>query len=477
MGHAILGTNSDPDQAQLHLHYSGTHGHEHYDALSSILFARGKELLSETKYRAPDDWASTREWQTMTAGHNTVVIDEKNQEGRFPDRSHRRPITDADAMDNIPNWRYRSGGHGNVLNDPKLRCFCPDWDPVQVAEAEGERAYYPDPELYRRTVALVHVDEHEVYAVDIFRVRGGTIHDWMLHGCLQLPYELATSVEMAPTEGTVHKYLDQLRSVETEHRWTATFTYEEGPSLRTHMLGQAGTRIIVGRGPAMRHPGYADFLDVRRENGESCFVAVHDPYEGEPNIESIEPVAWGEGPMDVGLKINLANGFTDLVLSSAGDPPFSEHTIEEGMTFAGRFAHIRFQGERLVQAYGVDATRLKVGETDLTGPGCYEGEIVRTHRIEAGAAFDAFETDAKLPAGLEGRCLVVDLGGTLTQAFIIDRVEPTATGAMIYSKDEPGMEIRGDLIKMTYFPGWGIPRPCRFHVVDTLLWKASEAEA
>jgi len=35
------------------------------------------------------------------------------------------------------------------------------------------------------------------------------------------------------------------------------------------------------------------------------------------------------------------------------------------------------------------------------------------------------------------------------------------------------MEIRGDLIKMTYFPGWGIPRPCRFHVADTVLWTAS----
>ena len=472
MGHAILGTNSDPDQAQLHLHYSGTHGHEHYDALNIILFARGKELISETKYRAPEDWASTREWQTMTAGHNTVVIDEKNHEGRFPHASHRRAITDADAMDGIPNWRYRDGGHGNTLNDGKLRCFCPDWDTVQVAEAEAERAYYPDPELYRRTVALVRADEHEVYAVDIFRVRGGETHDWMLHGCLQLPYKLAVSPKLSPAGGSLHKYLDQLRSAQTDRSWTATFSYDEGGGLRTHMLGQPGTQVIVGRGPAMRHEGYADFLNVRREGAPSCFVAVHDPHEGAPNIEAVEALPWGDDPLDVGLRIKLANGFTDIVLSSASDPPVEPRATGEGIAFAGRLAHVRLRGQELVHVYGVDATRLKVGEVELSGPGSYEGEIIKTHRVEAGAEFDAFETEARLPAGLEGRCLVVDLGGVLAQAFIIDRVEPTDGGALIYSRDEPGMEIRADLIKMMYYPGWGIPRPCRFHIADTLLWVA-----
>ena len=471
MGHAILGTRSDPDQAQLHLHYSGTHGHEHYDALNIILFAHGREHISETHYRTRG--VSPREWHTMTAGHNTVVIDEQNQLGRFPPPSHRRPITDADAMDDIPNWRYRAGGHGNALNDPKLRCFCPDWDAVQVAEAEAERAYCPDPDLYRRTVALVHVDERNVYAVDIFRVRGGQRHDWMLHGCLQLPYELSTSLKLSPMDGTIHKYLDQLRSTTTDAGLTATFTYEKGSHLRTHVLGQPGTQVIVGRGPAMRRDGYAHFLDLRRDESESCFVAVHDPYDEKPNVEAIEPIAWGDDPMNVGVRVRLANGCSDIIVSSPEEPSFKEHDVGTGIVFAGRLAHVRFRDQNLVHAYGVDARRLKVGGIDLDGPGHYEGEITRTHRVEAGAKFDAFETSGQLPAGLEGRCLVVDLGGVLTQAFIIERVEPTETGALIYSKDEPGIEIRGDLIKMMYYPGWGIPRPCRFRISETLKWTAA----
>jgi hypothetical protein len=300
-------------------------------------------------------------------------------------------------MDGIPNWRYRAGGHGNALNDPKLRCYCPDWDPVQVVEAEGERAWFPEPEVYRRTTALVHVDEHQVYAVDIFRVRGGQTHDWMLHGCLQDPYELSVSATLAPMDGTLHKYLDQLRSGDASDGWTATFAYESGGGLTTHMLPQEGARIIVGRGPAMRHAGYADFIDVRREGGESLFVAVHDAHEGAPNVIGIEPVEWG-GPMDVGLRVRLANGTTDLILSSGDDGPFGEHRTGEGVAFAGRFAHVRFDGERMVHAYGVDASRLTVGDINLTGPGRYEGEVIATHRIEAGAEFDPMRGLSSTPA-------------------------------------------------------------------------------
>jgi hypothetical protein len=482
LGHAILGTHAGADQAQLHLHYSGTHGHEHHDALNIILFARGKELISETQYRTRPDGLSTRHWHRSTAAHNTLVIDEENQLGRRPPPSHCRTITAADAMDGIPNWHHRRSGHGDALNDPKLRCFCPDWDAVQVAEAEAERAYFPDPQLYRRTVALVHIDAQQVYAVDIFRVRGGRTHDWMLHGCLQQPYELHTSVQLAPLDGTLHNYLGELQAAVTDGGWTATFAYEQGSNLRTHLLGQPNTRVIVGGAPAMRRDGYAAFLDARRDADASVFVAVHDPYEEAPNVESIEPVRWGDDPMNVALRIRLANGCVDIVLSSSENPPFAERTASKGLpgttevpggiAFAGRFAHIRFRNGQLVHAYGVDASRLKAGRADLAGPGCYAGEIIATHRIEAGAEFDAFETDTALPTGLAGRWLVVDLGGVLTQAFRIDRIEPTQTGALIYSRDEPGLEIRGDLIKMMYYPGWGIPRPCRFHITDTLLWAA-----
>jgi hypothetical protein len=483
-GHAILAAGEGEGMSEVHLHYSGTHGHEHLDALNIILFAHGRELVSETRYRPPAGWTTTREWQTATAGHNTVVLDERNQESRFPDPSHRRAITEADAMlavgqregvaVDIPDWQHRTNSHGDALNDPKLRCFSAQWPTVQVVEAEAERAYFPDPEVYRRTVALVRLDDARIYAVDIFRVRGGATHDWMLHGALQDPHQVNLSLDLAPMGGTLHGYLDELRSARTADGWVADFAYESGPGMRTHMLGAPGTQVILGRGPAMRQPGYADFLDVRREGPESVFVAVHEPHEGTPLVERIEPLELRDaGPMDVGFVVHLADGRRDVILSSGAEPPFAAMEAADGTRFDGRFAHLRYEGERLVRAWATDAAELTAGEVALSGPGGWEGEVTRVHRVEAGDGFDAFETEAALPTeGLEGHCLVVDLGGTLTQAFMIERVERTpGGGSLIYSQDEPGMEIRGEMIKMMYYPGWGIPRPCRFRVAGELRWE------
>jgi len=270
----------------------------------------------------------------------------------------------------------------------------------------------------------------------------------------------------------MHEYLDELRVAETGDGWTADFTYEEAPHMSTHVLGAEGTQVFLARGPAMRTPGYAGFLDVRREGPDSVYVAVHDPYEDAPDVDRIEPLQFGNDPMDVGLIVYLADGRRDVLLSSGAEPPFEAVEAEDGTVLAGRFAHLRYDGQELAYCYGVEATELRAGDLSVEGPGAWEGEIVATHRIEDGDEFDAFVTDAEVPEGQEGRCLVADLGGTLTQAFVIDRIERAEDGrTLIYSRDEPGMEIRSDLIQMMYYPGWGILRPCRFRIAATLLWE------
>ena len=272
VGHAILGTGAGKgNMAQASLHFGGTHGHEHLDCLNLILFAKGRELISETRYRPYDIPNTSRAWHVATAGHATVVVDETNQNSRGSKDCFRRAREPADAVPGIPDWPWRWRGHGNCMNDGMLRLFNTDFEKVQVVEADGERSYGTTLALkqYRRTVALVKITESDVYVVDVFRVRGGEVHDYMLHSCLELNHTLTLEPEVTEAKpGKLHKYIDQLRSRKTDGPWTATFAMEDAScSLKTFMMPQPGTEIIVGEGPAMRRRGTAPFIAVRHTGG------------------------------------------------------------------------------------------------------------------------------------------------------------------------------------------------------------------
>jgi hypothetical protein len=441
MGHAILGTGAGDDMTQATLHFSGMHGHEHLDTLNLILFAKGHELISETRYREIPESNSTRAWQTSTAGHITVVIDERSQSQRntddFVSDIQVREQQPEDAIEGVEDspWRWR--GHGNSMNDGKLRLYSTDFDQVQVVEADGERAYVPMPEQYRRTIALVKIDEHDTYVVDIFRVKGGKLHDYMLHGCLEEPYTAELSISAAePMDGVLHEYIRDLHTVSTDDAWHVTMRLDNGKAAtRTWMLAQPGTRIIQGVGPAMRRIGDAPFLAVRQSDGESIFVAVHHAFTGEPIVQDVQLIEANAGR--VALRVMLPDGVDTITSTNTG------------------FAHVR-RGQ----------WRYEVG-----GSRTLTGVVKRTHRIEAGDDFDAFVTNTPLATdgSLDGCALMVDQAGLLVQSFIIDRVERHGNETIIFSRDEPGMRIEGGLIKQMYYPGWGIKGIAKFSIAASSL--------
>jgi hypothetical protein len=433
MGHAILGAGAGDDMMQATLHFGGSHGHAHFDTLNLILFAKGHELISETRYREIPDSGSTRPWQQSTAGHITVVIDERDQ--NTPD--FRRGIQlrerqPEDAIEGVPDSLYRWAGHGNSMNDGELRLFNTDFDMVQIIEADGERAYDPMPEMYRRTIALVKIDERDAYVVDIFRVKGGEKHDYMLHGCLDEPYTAELSINASePMDGVLHEYIRDLHTVRTDDTWHVTMRLDSGlAATRTWMLSQQGTQIIQGVAPAMRRVGDAPFLAVRQGDGESIFVAVHHPFTDEPIVQAVELIKATDDR--VALRVILPDG-EDVVSSTA----------------AG-FAH----------------TRSGQWQYEVAGSHAITGVIKRTHRIEAGDDIDAFVTDTVLPTdgSLDGFALMIDQAGVLVRSVIIDRVERRDDETFILTRDEPGMHITDGLIKQTHYPGWGINGQATFRI-------------
>lgn len=479
MGHVIMTSGEGDHQHQAHLHFSGMHGHEHYDTLNILVWSQGREMLSETRYRPIPDDVSTREWHTMTAGHNTVVIDETNQLGRLS--GHRRKLTEDDALP-FPDPRYRNFGHGDSLTDGRLRFFAAQWAPVQISEAEGEESYHGLADLYRRTLAMIEIDEQHIYLVDVFRVRGGSQHDWMLHGCLDRPYSFESDLPMREMPGTAHKYIEQLRVADLEGVQSLSFVYEDGKQSRHWLLMPEGSRLYAGQGPAMRREGYNPFTFVRHEAYASLFVAVHEFFDEDtgPQINSVEPMQMlAAHPMDAAVRVTLGDGRTDLFVSRFDTDDPAQTVVASGalpLAMRGRAVHVRSNADGAVERFfGVGLAELQVGDVRIAGQlPAHEGIITATERWTAGDETNALHTATEVPTKgiLDGAPVILHYGDDLVQSFPIQHVEALVEGGRrILLQYDAGVTIEegGELVKLHYFPGWGIRGQCRFTIVNTLL--------
>ncbi|MBU0607039.1 MAG: heparinase II/III family protein, partial [Armatimonadetes bacterium] len=479
-GHAVLGNGEGNQQTQAHLHFSGMHGHEHYDTLQLSVHTLGKEFLSETSYRPIPGDVSTRDWHASVAGHNTVMIDGKEMPHR--QSPPRRPKTPDDAEPGIPDGRYRYQGHGDSLTDGRLRFMATRLLPVQVVEAEGERSYPGVAELYRRTVAMLTVAPGQVVLLDIFRVRGGGQHDWMLHGCLQEPYRIQTALALQPREGVEHKMLKDLRSAATAGDWQADFVYEDGKTHRLRMLGQADTTVTVAQGPAMRRKGYTDFLMVRHAAAESCFVVVHEFFAGAPVVKAVRRLP-GVAAADVAVEVELADGRTQVLYSAFAEEPAATAL---GRQDAGaptarvqaRFACLCRDAQGWQSAYLVGGQALSLGGRERTFTPGWTGLVRAVKRRETGADDDVIAMAEKLPAErMAGRVLLVDYADELRQAFPVREAKPAAEGTALAMGHDPGFTVTGDLIKLHYYPLWGIRGACRYTIVnESLLTRDGQGE-
>lgn len=120
-------------------------GHHHRDALNLSLYWRNQEVLTDLGYL----WDSPNSnYRRRTLAHNTVLIDEQEQ---------------------------RTGGRLGSLH------LYDGTGPIQVVEMSSNA--YPQATQYRRTVVVIPFESGKGYAaVDIFRVEGGKIHDYVYHG-------------------------------------------------------------------------------------------------------------------------------------------------------------------------------------------------------------------------------------------------------------------------------------------------------
>ena len=473
-GQASLGRGENGDQMQAQLHFSGAYGHHHFDNLGLTLFAKGSEMLSDVGYT----WTQMRHWCNSTLGHNTVVVDRTSQ---------------------------NSGD-----SDGDLLCFFPDSNGVCVVEADGKRGYsgIEGVSRYRRTLAMVPVSESDAYVVDIFRVVGGRIHDWALHGdadrdmsatCdLDLGEELRWMLEPDETWeeptiiGATYNPYGLVRDVRMGVPGGMTeveFKYADEPNrgVRIHVGAdghaspESDQQIWLGRAPSVRRMGKGTNADMRtayefwmpqlvlRHRGDSpiatTFVAVHEPFRDGRFVDRVELL--DSLPADdgsVALQVSHAEG-VDTIISTLDQPPYPDRTTSSGIQLRGRMGIVR-------QLAGVWAGSWLFEGNELTSDGRqlaldnsrYSGQIVASTRLADGADENAFVVDIDFSEedDLHGSWMIVTHGNGFTHGYEIDRLETRDGQSCVVLTQDHGLRVSQDATEEVYFPCRRIEGPNTF---------------
>ncbi len=303
---AILRSGSGPDARAVWLDYDSGGGHGHADAMNIGLIAKGLDLLPDFGYPPVQygGWGSPHAvWYTMTAAHNTVVVDGRNT----------RPTAGRTTL-----WA--------------------DGERLRAVRASG-------PDLiggarFERTVAMVDTSDRDCYILDVFRVGGGTDHvKFTASHFGQLTTE---GLSLAPADPYGHG--TQMRAFQSDPGarpgWTADWRIEDrhrllAPGTDIHLRCTDLTRDAeAGTCEAWISPsGFTGDNDLwipriftRRRAKQaplsSTFVAILEPYERQSGIRSIRrlPLETTVGaPCDdshVAVEIELADGQRDTLIAS-----------------------------------------------------------------------------------------------------------------------------------------------------------------
>jgi hypothetical protein len=305
---AILRAGAGDDARALWLDYDSGGPHGHRDGLNLGLFAHGLDLLPDLGYPPVQygGWSAPRAvWYTMTAAHNTVVVDGKDQ----------------------------AAGGGT----------CTLW--ADGANFRAVRAAAPElihGRRYERTAAMIDFSERAFYLFDLFRVAGGTDHTNFLHshfGRLRTDGLTLVPAEPYGHDTQMRDFRRAERSVADGAPWGVTWEIEDRyryrgdrPPLRLRYtdLTDGAERLLaegwVSEGFALGNPEvWVPRVLVRRGASlpplASTFVGVIEPYEGAPRIAAIRRLALrspegegAEGP--VAVEVRHAGGGSDLLIAS-----------------------------------------------------------------------------------------------------------------------------------------------------------------
>ena len=351
-GLAVLETGKGDNRRAATLYYGSSGAwHGHLDRLNIGMWSHGMCMLPEMGY--PAHWGTLADlWTRGTPTHYCVEIDENRQTAK-------------------------RAGHLNLLASA---------DGVQVMDASGENAYRGIASQYRRTVAMMDVSDQDSYLLDIFRVKGGKVHDYIFHG---LPFGQFSTAGLAlgaaQTKGTLmgedieygkvadgmktggYQLLTNPRRSAPEGEWSVNWLLADKKlGLKMTMPAGSAKQVIVTDGvpePAPGNPDKMEYVLARNDTGSSTFVSVIEPYKDKPSVRrvtAIEPDSDAAHDDLAAVRVDVG-GRRDYLFSAldgARVSTFDSAKIE----FAGEFGSITEDNSGITAMMLVNGSVLRRGD-------------------------------------------------------------------------------------------------------------------
>ena len=417
-GTLALGAGTGSQAVQVNQNFTGNNNHMRADMSAFVLWAFNEEYLGNIRYY---NGAIGRNFGEQMLAYNTVQIDRVNL----------TPYADADTYGNGDLTLYEPGNNGLALT-----------------EIDGQRAYSSKASRFQRLLLLNTVDLAKPYIVDVFRVTGGTTHDYMFHGAIrwdqngQCSFPLVTNNNLYPMlEGgetwdlaTDTPYYGFWRNVSSNAApGNFQITYSDtsrsaGRDTRLWMTAEPNTyNVYLGTTPVPARDNtvptnFFNSLGLTRPSTiirhriasgtlQDLFVSVVEPFNvGVTNIVSVTRLPMGGTTNEsVGLKITFKDGRVDTCIVNLRNPQIAGATggSTTVATADGQYSLTGRVGLQVDRTGGdsrvvtMNATDFKFAGRGLSTPTntYFSGLIAGETRRINGDSNDAFTTASPLPLG------------------------------------------------------------------------------
>lgn len=417
---------------------SGVASHAHRDALNIGLHAFGMDLMPDLGYPRFADSSDRHRFSLVgnTTAHNTVVIDNTPQTGQ-------------------------------IVGQPQ---HFDDTDFVKLFDVSDEKAYEGVADQYRRTSAMIRIDDANSYIIDLFRVSGGSTHRYSFHGAetnkletsgLELekqvdkdgnyvgtlaganqPYPDACDVDdpsgaryffnVETQKGEIDNFTADYNILDTWNVLGNGVSAQTDVHLKLTMLGEFDQVTMADAKPPENKPGNPSklryvFAERSGKDLESCFTSVIEPFKGTSNITSIEALTVLNGnveasDMDIrAVKVTLTNGRIDYIVNAMDET--KEYTVVDGeiripfQGFFGVYSKDSAESEN-ARYYLNDGT--KIADASNSGLSAVTGTVTDfTKELSVENTITVSPKENVDPALLAGKYIYIENEGVYNAAYQI----------------------------------------------------------